>query len=48
VTIISTNCTDAELAKKYTPQILSRLNGEYFVLPFMGRDIRLIKKERGV
>lgn len=46
VTIISTNLTDSELAKKYSPQIISRLDGEYFRLPFAGRDIRIIKKER--
>ena len=35
-----------ELQKKYTPQILSRIAGEYQTLPFAGRDIRQIKKER--
>ena len=43
-TIISTNCTDAELEKLYTPQICSRLSGEFLHLPFAGRDIRLIRK----
>lgn len=47
-TIISTNCTDAELARNYTPQILSRIEGEYLALPFEGRDIRQVKKERGL
>lgn len=42
--IISTNCTDDELQKKYTPQICSRLRGEFLCLPFVGRDIRLKKK----
>ena len=46
VTIISTNLTDAELVRKYSSQIISRLDGEYYKLPFAGRDIRLIKKER--
>ena len=45
-TIISTNCSNEELQKKYTPQILSRIEGEYQTLPFAGRDIRQIKKER--
>ena len=45
-TIISTNCSNEELQKKYTPQILSRIAGEYQTLPFVGRDIRQIKKER--
>ena len=43
-TIISTNCSNEELQKKYTPQILSRIEGEYQTLPFVGRDIRQIKK----
>ena len=44
-TIISTNFTDAELAKKYTPQICSRIDGEFVKLPFSGQDIRKILKE---
>ena len=43
-TIISTNCSDDDLEKKYTPQIYSRIAGEFLRLPFAGRDIRLIKK----
>ena len=38
-TIISTNCSNEELQKKYTPQILSRIAGEYQTLPFAGRDL---------
>jgi DNA replication protein DnaC len=45
-TIISTNCTDQELTAKYGAAIMSRLVGEYDFLPFVGRDIRLIRKER--
>lgn len=44
-TIISTNLTDAELAKRYTPQICSRIDGEFTKLPFAGTDIRQLKKE---
>ena len=43
-TIISTNCTDEELLRKYMPQICSRIKGEFLRLPFVGRDIRLLKK----
>ena len=43
-TIISTNCTDEELLRKYTPQICSRIKGEFLRLPFVGWDIRLLKK----
>ena len=42
--IISTNCSDEELQKKYAPQIYSRIKGEFLRLPFVGRDIRLIRK----
>ena len=44
-TVISTNLTDAELSKRYNPQICSRLEGEFTTLPFFGSDIRLTKKE---
>ena len=47
-TIISTNLSDAELERSYAPQILSRLEGEYQTLPFLGTDIRRQKKERGL
>ena len=35
-----------EIARRYSPQIASRIEGEYQVLPFFGRDIRIQKKER--
>ncbi len=44
-TIISTNLTDAELARRYTPQICSRIDGQFLKLPFVGTDIRQLKKE---
>ncbi len=47
-TIISTNLTPGMMAERYTPQIMSRLEGEYLVLPFVGSDIRAIKKARGL
>ena len=43
-TVINTNCSDEELQRRYTPQITSRLFGEYLELPFYGSDIRLLKK----
>lgn len=43
-TIISTNLSDEQLQKKYTPQICSRIAGEFTALPFVGRDIRRMKK----
>ena len=36
------------MAERYTPQIMSRLEGEYLVLPFVGSDIRAIKKAQGL
>ena len=39
-TVISTNLTNEELARRYTPQIASRILGEFQRLPFVGEDIR--------
>lgn len=46
ITIISTNLTADEVESKYSPQIASRLEGEFQELRFIGDDIRKIKKER--
>ena len=43
-TIISPNLSDSELEKRYSPQIYSRLAGEFIHLPFAGKDIRRMKK----
>ena len=45
-TVISSNLTLEEAARRYSPQISSRLEGEYHVLHFFGDDIRLVKKNR--
>ena len=49
-TILSTNLKiderNNEIARRYTPQIASRIEGEYQILPFFGEDIRKLKKER--
>ena len=42
--IISTNLSDEQLQQTYTPQICSRLQGEFLRLRFIGQDIRLMKK----
>ena len=47
-TIISTNLAPEGLEEKYSPQLASRINGEFSQLKFKGRDIRQIKKERGL
>ena len=44
-TIISTNCGDEELQRRYSPQICSRLDGEFLRLPFKGTDIRRLRRE---
>ncbi len=45
-TVISSNLSMEEAARRYSPQIASRLAGEYHVLHFFGDDIRLLKKNR--
>ena len=45
-TVISSNLTMEDVARRYAPQIASRLEGEYHVLHFFGDDIRLLKKNR--
>lgn len=44
--VISTNLTVEELGRRYSPQIASRLQGNFQRLTFVGDDIR-IKKSRG-
>ena len=43
-TIISTNLRPSELTSRYSPQVASRVEGEYQFLPFVGEDIRKLKK----
>ncbi len=43
--IISTNLNIAELYQRYTPQIASRLQGSFQLLPFVGEDIRVRKNK---
>ena len=45
-TVINTNLTPPELGARYGAAVRSRLEGEYTVLPFIGRDIRKLKRER--
>ena len=45
-TVISTNLTVDDIRQRYSPQIASRLEGEFHVLHFFGEDIRLQKKHR--
>ena len=45
-TIISTNLNTEELARRYSPQIASRLRGDYMRVAFVGEDIRVLKNRR--
>ena len=47
-TIVTTNLKKNDIERLYTPQICSRLFGEYQDMPFAGRDIRLQRKEKGL
>ena len=44
-TIISSNLSMDEVSRRYSPQIFSRLSGEYRVLNFYGDDIRKLKRD---
>ena len=43
--IISTNLNIGEIKERYSPQIASRLQGSFRLLPFVGEDIRVIKNK---
>lgn len=44
--IVSTNLLFSDMKARYTPQLVSRLEGEFHALFFFGEDIRLAKKRR--
>ena len=43
--IISTNLNIDEIRARYSPQIASRLEGNFQLLPFVGNDIRVLKNK---
>lgn len=43
--IICTSLSDEDISRKYSPQIASRIAGEFAVLPFVGEDIRRVKNK---
>lgn len=45
-TVISSNLSLVEVAQRYSPQIASRISGEYHDLWFFGQDIRVQKKQK--
>ena len=44
-TVISTNLSISEIRERYSPQIASRLQGQFQLLPFVGQDIRVLKNK---
>ena len=46
-TIINTNLTPDEIGTRYGAAVQSRIEGEYELLPFIGEDIRKLKRQRG-
>ncbi len=45
-TVLSTNLTVEEIGRRYGEAVRSRIEGEYQLLRFFGRDIRLQKRDR--
>ena len=45
--VISTNLNVEEMARRYSPQIASRMQGGFTPLTFVGEDIRVLKN-RGI
>lgn len=45
-TIISTNLMAEEIGQRYGAPVLSRIEGEYELLPFIGEDIRVQKRTK--
>ncbi len=43
--IISTNLNIGQIKERYSPQIASRLQGSFQLLPFVGEDIRVLKNK---
>ena len=43
--IISTNLNIDEIRQRYSPQIASRLQGSFQLLPFVGEDIRILQNK---
>lgn len=43
--VISTNLSISEIRERYSPQIASRLEGSFQLLPFVGQDIRVLKNK---
>ena len=44
--VLSTNLTVEEIGRRYGEAVRSRVEGEYQVLRFFGRDIRILKRDQ--
>ena len=47
-TILSTNLLPDGIERRYSPQVASRIEGEYQLLAFVGEDVRKLKKARQI
>ena len=45
-TILSTNLLPDGIERRYSPQVASRIEGEYQLLAFVGEDVRKLRKQR--
>lgn len=45
-TVLSTNLPPEDLGRRYGDAVLSRIRGEYQILLFFGKDIRILKRDR--
>ena len=45
-TVVNTNLTPRQLGERYSPQVQSRFEGEYRILPFFGEDIRKLRRKQ--
>lgn len=45
-TVVNTNLTPQQLGERYSPQLQSRFEGEYRILPFFGDDIRRLRRKQ--
>ena len=45
-TILNSNLGPVAIARRYSPQVASRLEGSYRIFAFFGEDIRRLKRER--
>ena len=44
--MVNTNLTPYQLGERYSPQVQSRFEGEYRILPFFGEDIRKLRRKQ--